>query len=133
MNSETKRRAIAIPFGTWDTKGNWYPNPRLQASADEQWAHNVKHGYVERSTRLQGGSVIKPVNMNKPPRTIMVHINGAGRRLPARILGKIDSESAPFVVAARFETGELLYCSDEEGVLYDIRSNRLAYMRVVEA
>jgi hypothetical protein len=47
MNREEERLKISIPFGMWDVpSGRWYHNPNLTMTADEQYAHNVKHGYL---------------------------------------------------------------------------------------
>lgn len=36
-----------IPFGMWDIRtGAWTPNYRLTMTKDEQYAHNVKWGYL---------------------------------------------------------------------------------------
>lgn len=83
--------------------------------------------------QLGGSKVTKSVDMNKPPRKVVMQVNGTDTRRPARLLGKIDSDFAPFVVVVRYETGEMLYRSDEDGLIYDIRTERLAYMRVVKA
>ena len=40
-------QAIRFSFGYWDAVGMWHHNPILKMTADEQWAHNVKHGYIE--------------------------------------------------------------------------------------
>lgn len=39
-------RPIRFPLGMWDLKGNWYPNPNLDMSPEEQRAHNIRHGFL---------------------------------------------------------------------------------------
>ena len=36
---------IKIMWGSRDLQGNWYPNPKLKMSPDEQYQENILNGY----------------------------------------------------------------------------------------
>lgn len=43
----TGNSPVRFSFGYWDQAGVWHHNPKLKMTADQQWEHNVKHGYIE--------------------------------------------------------------------------------------
>jgi len=46
--SEFKMKFTDIPLGTWDMKGNWYPNLNLNMSVSDQRKHNIIGGHFKK-------------------------------------------------------------------------------------
>lgn len=54
-----------VPLGAWDLNGNWYHNPLLMMTKDEQYAHNVKGGHIKPTVhRTIGNKALTAIKEN---------------------------------------------------------------------
>ena len=43
--TELKDKTVRVPWGSWDLKGRWVPNPLLKMSPQEQAKRNRLNGF----------------------------------------------------------------------------------------
>jgi hypothetical protein len=51
---------VAFPYGSWDLDGNWYHNPILSLTEEEQALHNQLSGFTMKNYPVADGRPLRP-------------------------------------------------------------------------